>query len=92
MTWEVFAKISYIHYMNLRYSFFDSTAAINIFFFSLLFYLILQEKSIYQSFTDGNLLRNMGISGSYLALRIYMDAFNANCPLGSGATKHKLLG
>ena len=43
-------------------------------------------------FDTGELLRQMNITGDYIVLRTYMDAFSANCPIGSSSNKHKILG
>ena len=34
----------------------------------------------------------MNIIGPYILIRLYQDAFSANCPLGSSASKNKILG
>ena len=51
-----------------------------------------QDKSVYKSFVDGNLLRSMNIIGPYLVLRIYLDAFATNSPIGSSSMNHKVMG
>ena len=53
---------------------------------------LLQDKRTFKTFADGNLLRNMEISGSYIPITLYMDEFNANCAIGSSSSKHKILG
>ena len=50
------------------------------------------EPKIYQTFSDGNLVREMNLHGQYIILRVYMDGFGVNCPIGSSSTNHKVLG
>ena len=34
----------------------------------------------------------MDLHGPFIILRVYMDGFGVNCPIGSSSTKHKVLG
>ena len=34
----------------------------------------------------------MDITGPFIALRVYLDAFSVNNPIGSASNKHKILG
>ena len=47
---------------------------------------------MYKSFSDGRLLQKMDINGPYVILRVYLDAFCVNNPIGSASNKHKILG
>ena len=50
------------------------------------------KKKIYRDFSDGLIIRQMNITRRYILFRIYLDAFCANCPLGSSASKNKVMG
>ena len=52
----------------------------------------MKERTIHKSFEDGALLRKMDINGPYIILRVYLDAFACNNPIGSSTGKHKVLG
>ena len=49
-------------------------------------------KKIYESFSDGKIIRTMNIDQPYILLRLYLDAFGCNNPIGSSSAKHKVLG
>ena len=51
-----------------------------------------KKFKVYKSFEDGNIIKELGICGSYILLRLYLDEFSVNNPIGSSADKQKLLG
>ena len=53
---------------------------------------IKKKFKVYKSFEDGNLIKELEICGSYILLRLYLDEFSVNNPIGSSADKQKLLG
>ena len=54
-------------------------------------YIFFQD-AFHKDLLNGRLIRHMGIDGQFMILRIYMDEFNVNCPIGSSSSKHKILG
>lgn len=54
--------------------------------------LIKEERKVYGTFSDGEIIRSMKITGPYILLRIYLDGFGTNNPLGSSKDKDKILG
>ena len=48
-----------------------------------------EDPIIYRSFRDGSIIRSMAISGPYILLTVYLDAFATNNPLGSSREKDK---
>ena len=46
----------------------------------------------YRTFEDGLIIQSMEISGPYILLRVYLDAFGCNNPIGSSSGKHKIMG
>ena len=54
--------------------------------------LFKNEKKIYRTFSDGEIIRSMKINGPYILLRVYLDAFGTNNPIGSSRDKDKILG
>ena len=57
-------------------------------------YEILQQdnKKIYKSFSDGQIVRTMNIHLPYILLTLYLDAFASNNAIGSSNNKNKLMG
>ena len=48
-------------------------------------------RRIYRTFSDGNFIKNMKLSGGpYILFRLYLDAFCTNGPIGSSSDKHKV--
>ena len=47
---------------------------------------------MYRSFSDGVLIRSMDLTGPYILLRLYLDGFGTNNPIGSSRDDHKVLG
>ena len=47
---------------------------------------------IYRSFEDGLLIKDMDLWGPYILIRVYLDGFSVNSPLGSSSDKSKILG
>ena len=50
------------------------------------------EKKVYSSFCVGKLIKGMNIAGTFTLLRLYLDAFSVNDPVGSSSNKNKILG
>ena len=50
------------------------------------------EKKVYSSFRDGRLIKGMNITGTFILLRLYLDAFSVNDPLRSSSNKNRILG
>ena len=50
------------------------------------------SRKVYKTFSDGKLIKEMKIDGPYILLRVYLDAFACNNPLGSSHGKHKVMG
>ena len=50
------------------------------------------SKKVYRTFSDGRLIRNMDIHSAYALLRLFIDAFGSNNPLGSSSGKNKIVG
>ena len=53
---------------------------------------VFSNSKVYISFSDGSLLRNMNLVGPFILLRVYLDAFCANTPIGSMQLVFKKLG
>ena len=51
-----------------------------------------ENLRIYNTFSDGNLIRNMEIVADYALLRLFFDAFASNNSIGSSSHKHKIMG
>ena len=51
-----------------------------------------KKRKVYKTFSDGNIIRNMNIQGPYILLRLYLDAFASNNPIGASSGKHKIMG
>ena len=50
------------------------------------------DKKIYKSFSDGQIVRTMNIHSAYILLSLYIDAFASNNAIGSSNNKNKLMG
>ena len=51
----------------------------------------LSEK-IYRSFEDGQIIRQLKITGPYILLEIFIDGFGTNNPIGSSRDQDKVVG
>ena len=51
-----------------------------------------KDSVIHRTFLDGSLIHSMDILGPFILLRVYLDAFASNNPLGSSSDKDKILG
>ena len=50
-----------------------------------------KDSVVHRTFSDGSLIHSMNIRGPYMLLRVYLDAFATNNPLGSSHQKDKIL-
>ena len=55
-------------------------------------YISKDGQNIYRTFSDGSLIKNMEITGPYIMIRLYLDGFGTNNPIGSSRDDHKILG
>ena len=53
--------------------------------------VILKRYRVYKTFEDGSLIKDMEIYGLYMLLRVYLDGFSVNNPIGK-VIIHKLRG
>ena len=51
-----------------------------------------KDSVIHRTFLDGSIIHSMEIQGPFILLRVYLDAFASNNPLGSSSDKDKILG
>ena len=54
--------------------------------------LLKGSKQVYRSFVDGLLINDLELNGPFILLRVYLDAFTSNNPVGSASGVHKIMG
>ena len=50
------------------------------------------NEKVFRGFQDGRVFQSMNITGPVILLRLYLDGYGVNNPLGSSADTNKILG